>query len=117
MATASSQIEKAQSICIVSASSLSCPLTRSSLSYLRKLVFVGEYDAQNSTSCDQVLNSECVEVGVVGRFVVVEHQIDDIGRSSNKDELECGVPQAPEGICPKKVCERGLSVRCAYLLR
>jgi hypothetical protein len=117
MATASSQIEKAQSICPVSESSVSCPIMRLSLSYLGKLVFVGKYDAQNGTSCDQVLNSEGIEVGIVGRLVVVEHQIDDIGRGSNKDELESSVPQAPEGVCPKKVCERGLSVRCAYLLQ
>jgi hypothetical protein len=102
MATASSQIEKAQSICVVSV-----------LSYLRKLVFVGEYDAQNGTSCDQVLDSEGIEVGIVGGLVVIEHQVDDVGRGSNKDELESSVPQAPEGVCPKKVCENGLSMRCA----
>jgi hypothetical protein len=52
----------------------------------------------------------------VGRLVVVEHQVDDIGGGSNKDELESSVPQAPEGVCPKKVCESGLSMRCACLL-
>jgi hypothetical protein len=90
---------------------------RLSVSYFRKLVFVGEYDAQNGTSCDQILNSEGIEIGIVGRLVVVEHQVDDIGGGSNKDELESSVPQAPEGVCPKKVCERGLSMRYAYSLR
>jgi hypothetical protein len=90
---------------------------RLSLSYLRKLVFVGKYDAQNGTSCDQILNSEGIEVGVVGGLVIVEHQVDDICGCSNEDELESSVPQAPEGVCPKKVCERGLSMRYAYLLQ
>lgn len=44
------------------------------------------------------------------RLVVVEHQVDDIGRGSNEDELEGGVPQASEGVRPKKVCGIGLSV-------
>lgn len=80
------------------------------LSYLRELVFVGKQDAQNSASCNQVLNSEGIEVGIVCRLVVVEHQVDDIGRGSNEDELEGGVPQASEGVRPKKVCGIGLSV-------
>jgi hypothetical protein len=116
MATASSQMEKAQSICVVSESSFSSSIARPFLSYLGKLVFVREYDAQNGASCDQVLNSEGIEVGIVGWLVVVEHQVDDIGGGSNKDELESSVPQAPEGVCPKKVCESGLSMRCACLL-
>ena len=117
MATASSQIEKAQSICVVSESSFSDPMIWLALSYLRELVFVGEYDAQNGTSCDQVLNSKGIEVGIVGRLVVVEHQVDNIGRGSNKDELESGVPQAPEGVCPEEVCQNSLSMRFVWFLR
>lgn len=83
------------------------------LPHLRKLVFVGEQDAQNSTSCDQVLDSEGIEIGIVGRFVVVEHQVDDVGGGSNKDELEGSVPQASERVGPKKVCESDLSLLCA----
>ena len=42
-------------------------------------------------------------------LVVVEHQVNDVGGSGNKDNLEGSVPQAPEWIGPKEIC---YSVEC-----
>lgn len=39
----------------------------------------------------------------MGGFVVVEHQVDDICRCSNEDELEGRVPQAVERVGPQKI--------------
>lgn len=102
IATDSSQIEKAQSICrfYFSVSSLR---DLSGSVYLGRDVFHGKQNAQYGASCDQVLHLESIEVGIMGGFVVVEHQIDDIGRCSNEDELEGRVPQAVERVGPQKI--------------
>jgi hypothetical protein len=57
---------------------------------LRKTIAVGEEQRQNRTDPKEVLDLECVEIGIMGRLVVVEHQINDVGGGSDEQELEGG---------------------------
>jgi len=61
-------------------------------SYLGWGVFVGEQDAEDCTSCDQVLHFEGVKIWVVSGLVVVQHQVDCVCRAANEDDLEESVP-------------------------
>ena len=59
--------------------------------HLGEAVFVREQYRQHSASADEILHLEGIEVGVVGGLVVVEHQVDGVRGSADKDDLEDGV--------------------------
>lgn len=50
----------------------------------------GEEQRQNHTDPKKVLDFERIDIGIMGRLVVVEHQINDVGRGSDEQELEGG---------------------------
>lgn len=103
MATDSSQIEKAQSICYEISQQrfgLSGANVKRNI-YLDWSVLVWEQNGENGASSNQVLYFERVEIRVVGWLVVVEHEVDGICRAANKDNLEEGVPQALGRVGPE----------------
>lgn len=51
---------------------------------------VRKQDRQHGARAQQVLHFERVEVRVVGRAVVVEHEVDGVGGCAKKDDLENG---------------------------
>ena len=57
---------------------------------LREAIAVWEQQRQNRTNSKKILDLERVEIGIVGRLIVVEHQIYDVGRGSDEQELEGG---------------------------
>ena len=70
--------------------------------HFRDLVFVGEEDCEDCAAAEEVLDFEGVDVGVVGGFVVVEHEVDCVGLEAEEEELEdCVVEGAvvPEYVC------------------
>ena len=81
------------------------------------MVLVGEEDRKNGAAAEEVLDFEGVDVGVVGGFVVVEHEVDGVGLEAEEEELEDGVVEGavvPEYVCigrgykPLDGCQRGL---------
>jgi hypothetical protein len=61
--------------------------------HLGKRVFVWEQYRQYRAGSDQILHLECVQVRIVGRLVVVEHEVDGVRGGADKDDLEDGVVQ------------------------
>jgi len=55
------------------------------------LVFVGEENSENGAAAEEVLDFEGVDIGIVGGFVVVEHEVDGVGLETEEEELEDGV--------------------------
>lgn len=51
---------------------------------------MGEEQGQDGTDSKKVLDLESIEVWVMGRLVVVEHEVNDVPRGTDKEELECG---------------------------
>ena len=100
MATDSSQMLKAQRICFEACfvrlgSRLGGGVWGENIGrgraiggYLYDLVFVREDDGEDAGGAEQVLDFEGVEVGVLGRFVVVEHQVQGVGLSAEEEEFE-----------------------------
>lgn len=72
------------------------------------LVFVREEDSENGAAAEEVLNFEGVDVGIVGGFVVVEHEVDGVGLETEEEELEDGVVEG--AVVPEYVCEGGISL-------
>ncbi len=60
------------------------------------LVAVGEEDGEDGAAAEEVLDFEGVDVGVVGGFVVVEHEVDGVGLEAEEEELEDGVVEGVE---------------------
>ena len=54
---------------------------------------MGEENRKHRADSQEVLDLESIDVGVVGWFVIVKHQIDDIGRGANEEKLEGGEVQ------------------------
>jgi hypothetical protein len=59
--------------------------------YLGERVLVREQDRQHRARANQVLHLEGVEVRVVRGLVVVEHEVDGVGRGADEDDFEDGV--------------------------
>lgn len=63
---------------------------------------MGEQQRQDHTDSKQVLDLEGIDIGIMSGFVVVQHQIDDVGRRADEEQLECGkvqrVRKGPEQI-------------------
>ena len=71
------------------------------------LVFVGEEDRENGAAAEKILDFEGVDVGVVGGFVVVEHEVDGVGLEAEEEELEDGVVEG--AVVPEYVCVEDIS--------
>ena len=61
--------------------------------YLGEGVVVWKHDRQQCAYSNQVLHLERVQVRVVGRFVVIQHEVHGIGGGADEDNLEDGVVQ------------------------
>lgn len=48
------------------------------------------------------MNLECIDVGIMCGFVVVEHEVDDVGGGTDKQKLERGEVQGV-GERPEKI--------------
>ena len=51
------------------------------------------------------MDFESVDVGVVGGFVIVEHEVDGVGLEAEEEELKYGVVEGavvPEDVCVGK---------------
>lgn len=55
---------------------------------LGETVVVREEKGQDSADSKEVLDLECIDIWVMGGLVVVQHEIDDVARGSNEEELE-----------------------------
>lgn len=44
--------------------------------------------SQNRADSKEILNLECIEVGVMGRLVIVEHEVNDVPGGANEEKLE-----------------------------
>lgn len=49
-----------------------------------------EKQGQNGADSKEVLNLEGIKVWIMGRFVVIEHEVNDIPGGTNEEDLECG---------------------------
>ena len=67
-------------------------------------VFVGEDDSQDRGAAEQILDAEGVLVRVVGGFVLVEHEVDNVGLGADEDELEDGIVEGFGWVGPEEVC-------------
>jgi hypothetical protein len=67
-------------------SSLTIPST-----HLCEVVLVREEDCQQRTGTDEVLHLERIEVRVVGRLVVVEHEVNRVRGRADEDDFKDGV--------------------------
>lgn len=57
-------------------------------------VVIGEDDGENSSSRKEVLDSEGVDIGIVGRLVGVGHEVDDVTLGAKEHDLEDEVVDA-----------------------
>lgn len=93
MATDSSHMEKAQRIC----QSRSASQVHAAAKRLRKPtdlgwdVFVRKQDAEDGGTGQQILDLEGVKIGILSGLVIMQHEVDDVSRSSDEDQLEDGV--------------------------
>ena len=72
------------------------------------MVFVGEEDSKNGAAAEKILDFEGVDVGVVGGFVVIEHEVDGVGLEAEEEELEDGVVEG--AVVPEYVCVGDISL-------
>ena len=72
------------------------------------MVFVGEEDGKNGAAAEKILDFEGVDIGVVGGFVVVEHEVDGVGLEAEEEELEDGVVEG--AVVPEYVCVGDISL-------
>lgn len=75
------------------------------LAYFCELIAVWEKDGYDSAPTKEVLDLEGIDVWIVSRFVVIEHQVNDVGLGSKKKDLEGSVPQRSGGQRPEDICE------------
>jgi hypothetical protein len=66
-------------------------------------VFVGEYDGKHGGGSKEVFGAEGVLVRVVGRLVVVKHQVNDVGLGGDEDDLKGGVPERQGRVGPQEI--------------
>lgn len=88
MATDSSQIEKVQSI----SKGVSMRYIIQVLNTdLRDPVVMWEKQGKQSAEPEKIMNFECIEIGVMGWFVVVKHEVDDVCRRRYEQDLKGGI--------------------------
>ena len=67
------------------------------------MVAIGEEQRQRRGAAEQVLDFEGVDVGVVGGFVVVEHEVEGVGLGGEEEEFEGRVVRGAGGQGPEYV--------------
>ena len=92
IATDSSHIENAHKICIATSAERSHSVATVVSDYLGELVTVRKYDCKYCTPSQEVLNFKGINVRIMGRLVVVEHQVNDVGLGCEEQYLEGGIP-------------------------
>lgn len=84
------------------ARALEFPRSNSIIANLRETVIVREEKSQDGTDSKKVLDLERIDIGVMGGLVVVQHEIDNVARGSNEEELEGGeverLGESPEEV-------------------
>lgn len=84
-------MENAQSI--FNLCQLPCNQRDRAVTYLCWCVLVRKQDSQNCCTSNEVFHLERVNVWIVGRAVVIKHEVDDISGGANEDNLENRVVQ------------------------
>lgn len=49
---------------------------------------MGEEQGQNCADSKEILNLESIEIGIVRRLVIVEHEVNDVSRGADEEKLE-----------------------------
>lgn len=89
IATDSNQIENVQRIWTILARSLRHPLGLDGrITNLGEMVVVRKEQGQDGADPKEVLDLERIEIGVVSRLVVVEHEVYDVSGGTDEEELE-----------------------------
>ena len=71
--------------------------------HFRRGVGVREEDAEGGGAAEEVLDFQGVERGVVGGFVVVDHEVEDVGLGGEEEEFEDWVVDLARGEGPEDV--------------
>lgn len=58
---------------------------------LRNSVVMWEKQGKQSAEPEEIVNFECVEVGIMSWLVVIKHEIDDVCRRTYEQDLEGSV--------------------------
>lgn len=82
MATDSNQMEKVQSIYMTLVQIF--PHHRRDEANLGDAIIAWKENRKHRANSEEVLNLESIDVGVMCGFVVVEHEVDDVGRGTDK---------------------------------
>ncbi len=61
------------------------------MTYFCDFVFVGKEDCDDGGAAEEVFDFEGVDVGVLGWFVVVEHEVEGVGLGGEEEKFEDGV--------------------------
>lgn len=69
---------------------------------LRDPVVVWEKQGKQGAESEKIMNFECIKIGVVGWFVVVKHEVDDVRRRSYEQDLKGGIVERLRKV-PKQV--------------
>lgn len=100
IATDSNQMEKVQSIYMTLV-----PFflhRRQHGTNLGDAIIARKQNREHRANSEEVLNFESIDIGIMCGFVVVEHEVDDVGRGTDKQKLERsevqGVGERPEKI-------------------
>jgi hypothetical protein len=72
-------------------------------------IFVREDDGEHGGGSEEVFGAESVLVRVVGRLVIVEHQVNDVGLGGDEDDLKGGVPERKGRVGPQEIWRGMLS--------
>lgn len=65
-------------------------------------IIAWEENREHRANSEEVLNLESIDVGIMCGFVVIEHEVDDVGRGADKQKLERGEVQGV-GERPEKI--------------
>lgn len=93
-------MEKVQSICMTLVRLFSH--YRQGAANLGDAIIAWKENCEYRADSEEVLNLESIDIGIMCRFVVVEHQVDDVGRGTDKQKLERGEVQGV-GERPEKI--------------
>lgn len=100
IATDSNQMEKVQSIYMTLVRLF--PHHRQDAANLGDAIIAWKENREHRANSEEVLNLECIDVGIMCGFVVIEHEVDDVGRGTDKQKLERGEVQGV-GERPEKI--------------
>ena len=75
--------------------------------HLSQLVAIGKEDPEHPRGGEQVLHLEGVDVGVVGRAVVGQHEVEGVGLGGEEEEFEGRVVEGAGCEGPEDVWAKG----------